>query len=329
MELRKNWELLLGGALPKDHEAVFKSITNYVTVDSKRLFERLDLYKKGEGTKKIDRRMRRVDKLRSLRHVQLLSPNEFRSKVCGGDPHLPSLLQKNPFNYGIPQGTPISDLIANFYLIEFDTVVSAWVSQRSGIYRRYSDDIIVIVPNENLSNPHEVSDFLKKEISNHGSMIKIQDKKVAIGVFSTLLGRQTYKHYFGMASKNGLEYLGFEFNGVVVKIKVATLSNAWRRLKRRSYGFAKRYVRQYRLKGNAWIASNYPAAMLEVKILKKVTAGQDDGFKSWTFIRYVRQASAKFVGFDRNFSHQIKRYRRMASKVINMDLNKAIQRYGK
>ncbi|WP_156419512.1 hypothetical protein [Aureimonas sp. AU12] len=326
--IEKNWKLLMGGVLPADHNKVLKSLTNYVTVDSKKLFERLELYKKGEGASKVERRMRRIDRLRSLRHVQLLSPKDFRAKVCGGDPNLPSLLQKNPFKYGIPQGTPISDLIANFYLLDFDTVVSAWVSERSGIYRRYSDDIVVIVPIENVKSPHDVADCLKKEIINHGPKIKIQDKKVAVGIFTIISGQQSYKHCFGMASKNGLEYLGFEFNGLVVKIKDATLSNAWRRLKRRSYGFAKRYVRQYRQKGDDWISINYPSEMLEIKILKKVTAGQDVGFKSWTFIRYVRQASVKFIGFDRDFSHQIKRYRRMAGKLIKMDLNKALEKYG-
>lgn len=47
---------------------------------------------------------------------------------------------------GIPQGTSISALFANAYMIEFDKKLSDYVNSVNGFYRRYSDDIILIVP---------------------------------------------------------------------------------------------------------------------------------------------------------------------------------------
>src|SRR5690606_16289239 len=130
------------------------------------------------------------------------------------------------FDFGIPQGTPISDLIANFYLIDFDKEVNEHVDTLGGIYRRYSDDIIVVLPTENVGYFEEMKEFLQDRIRKYGANIRIQDKKVCIGEFRNIGASLKYRHLFGDASKNGLEYLGFEYDGQRIKIKNSTLSNA-------------------------------------------------------------------------------------------------------
>lgn len=321
------WADLIGKSLPEDHLAVFKSLTKYSIVDVQKLFARLEMKEKvSVGTRK-ERRQRRIDALRANGYRQICSPKEFRDVVAGGNGKHPSLIQKNGFDFGIPQGTPISDLIANFYLLDVDKEVNEHVEALGGIYRRYSDDIIVVLPTENVGSFEEMKNFLQLRIRKYGAKLQIQDKKVCIGEFTDAGATITYRHLFGSASKNGLEYLGFEYDGQRVKIKSSTLSNAWRKLKRKSYGHAWRFVSRYRNKGEVWMRTNYPYTFLEKRMLQNVTFNQDNGFESWTFVKYAQRASKAFIGFAPIFSQQTRRYRRLTKTIIENDLNKAIARY--
>lgn len=257
-KLKEAWVGLLGGEMPPDHSAVFKAVTKYSVVDFEPMAERLGIYKPAQGSNRTAKRKRRIDEMRELGHTQVCSNQDFRRLICGGSAQHPSLLQKNNADFGIPQGTPISDLLANIYLLDFDQRMHRWATKRGGIYRRYSDDIVLIVPSNSVKNPLDVKDLLQLEISKEGSELQIKDKKVAVCCFSAKGDIQEFTHIFGEASRNGLEYLGFQFDGKRVSIKDSTLSNAWRKLKRRSYGFARRYVRRYRDKGRLWIITNGP-----------------------------------------------------------------------
>jgi retron-type reverse transcriptase len=55
---------------------------------------------------------------------------------------------EKPKTAGIPQGTPISAVLANIYMLEFDKVIHNWLSARGGVYRRYSDDMLFICRKE-------------------------------------------------------------------------------------------------------------------------------------------------------------------------------------
>ena len=50
--------------------------------------------------------------------------------------------------YRIPQGTPISALAANIAMIDFDIEMVREINALGGSYRRYSDDILVVVPSQ-------------------------------------------------------------------------------------------------------------------------------------------------------------------------------------
>lgn len=76
---------------------------------------------------------------------------------------LGSLLHKRVINLspknrlGIPQGTTVSEILANIYMIVFDEFVANLIENYHGLYRRYSDDFIIVIPghataNQNIQN---------------------------------------------------------------------------------------------------------------------------------------------------------------------------------
>ncbi|MBG0509174.1 hypothetical protein I3J13_10410 [Agrobacterium sp. MOPV5] len=322
--IKETWEMLLGSPMSADHAAVYRNLTRYSVVDYDKIITRLKLYEKPFAGSRVSRRRRVIDDMKSSRLKQLCTPADFRKLIAGSDPSTPSLIQKNGFNFGIPQGTPISDLVANFYLIDFDHEINKWVNELGGLYRRYSDDIIVVLPAVATKAPLETKTFLQERIQHYGDRLIIQDKKVSVVRFERLGSAIKFSHVFGSSSRNGLEYLGFEYDGNRVKIRNSTLSNAWRKMKRQAYGHAASFVKRYREKGKSWIISNYPAQQMETHILRDVTYKQDEGYKSWTFIKYVRRSSRAFIGFNPIFSAQTKKYRYYTKLMIQKSLQKAL-----
>ncbi|MBG6173455.1 hypothetical protein IWQ55_000973 [Labrenzia sp. EL_208] len=322
------WQKVLARDLNEAESAVFRSITKYSVVDRDQLFERLGLFEFGSGINRRERRMRKIDKIRDKGDRKLCSNQEFRDLVCGGDVRKPSLIQKNNKGKGIPQGTPVSDLIANIYMIDFDLKVSRWVRKRGGKAFRYCDDIIIILPRKNGQSYEIASNYLRSLVTKNFKELKIKPEKVAIGRFIPASRELIFTHLSGPASVNGLEYLGFQFDGKVVQLKNSTMSNAWRKLKKRSHGWAKRWVRQYKLKGDAWLLENAPIDRKVTETLKDKRASKIENFGELTFRSYVERCDRVFSDYETNFKSQLRRYKRLCRKQFETALTKAIKTYG-
>lgn len=121
--LKRQWEYLLDVPdLPSDHSAVFRSVTRYHFV------------RKG-------RFLSCIRKSSSDHRSRIFTPKKFRKFVIGEH-----LQESNRKGRGIPQGSPISCILANLYMIDFDTKIAKIVGDVGGLYRRYSDDILLVFP---------------------------------------------------------------------------------------------------------------------------------------------------------------------------------------
>ena len=176
--------------MPADHFAGFKNITQYRFVDQREVYRRLGYLgpvKRGkhitEGYTTPYKEMPR----------QLCTPAEFREKICGGDADLPSLVRKNETGVGVPQGAPISDLIANFYLMDLDVAVKNYATERGGRYMRYSDDILLIVPG-GPEAASEAAEFVKAQISDCGNGLVIKEKKTCVVGFTRTDAGLSFTH---------------------------------------------------------------------------------------------------------------------------------------
>lgn len=235
-KLKDSWAYLIGEEkLPDDHYNVYRNITKYSYVEEKDLFK-LFQRKIITETKSGKRRKKEVKKLRYMRQQGAVA---FCEKE---DIHLirkKGLIRANKYtddkklrNYGICQGSPISSTLANIYMLEFDEYFQNEVMKVKGLYRRYSDDMVIVCPLDSKNYfvsemEHQIKEISKLEIQKSKTQIfhfKIQDSKaICLQEFEGVLNENSHKRNF--------EYLGFSFDGEVASLKTSTIAKYYRKMK--------------------------------------------------------------------------------------------------
>jgi hypothetical protein len=71
-------------------------------------------------------------------------------------------VSQNKKRKGIFQETPISVLLSNIYMIEFDQLMCRRMTSIGGDYYRYCDDMLYIVPTEKHGEHYNEVDFWEK-----------------------------------------------------------------------------------------------------------------------------------------------------------------------
>ncbi|MEM0961897.1 MAG: antiviral reverse transcriptase Drt2 [Bacteroidota bacterium] len=226
--LKREWAALLDvDRLPDDHYAVFRTVTRFAFVKERRLKK---LFQKHYIQRKKDRR-RRGRKGRRPRVPRICSPQQFRDRVRREKDRGRSLIAVNEAGKGIPQGSPISAVLANLYMLPFDLAFEAYVSKVGGVYRRYSDDLLVICP---LDKAVEVEKTVNEMIAER--KIKLGKEKterfVAKPVQDTLSITKMRADGTDTGEAAEVQYLGFVFDGKVVRLRPNSLTKYYRRMGR-------------------------------------------------------------------------------------------------
>jgi Reverse transcriptase (RNA-dependent DNA polymerase) len=332
--LKSLWCGLLGvSRLPPDHFRVFEAVTSYSFVEQKAVYERLGHF----GVKKMTKTGKPINGYLT-RHKdmpkQLCTGKEFREKIAGGDGSK-SIIKKNLKPYGIPQGAPISDLLANLYLLDFDKQVLSWVRAVGGSYFRYSDDILIIVPGVE-ADGRQLMHNMQALIREFGSQLQIKEEKTAIVVFLSLGCHaaggqdQNFRRVHGTQGRNGFEYLGFRYDGKRVYIRDSTLSNLRRKVARAARRAAHACARRYPDKDADQLRSLFDYERLMEKYGKVVDfyAKRDD-YRNWTFWTYAKRSAQIFGPLGAAILRQLKRHRKLVRERVNEELDLAVVRRGK
>ena len=328
--LKEIWCQVLGfDRLPDDHFAVFKAITNYAYVEKQDLYERLGYFGDKWRTKDEKVISGYTVHFRDIPR-QLCNGKEFREKIANPKGKK-SIIKKNRECFGIPQGAPISDVLANLYLMDFDVEISELVNALGGVYFRYSDDILVIVPGgkgEGLDVLTKVRDRIKK----YGEKLFIKEEKSSLFVFKQQIDRQDFTQFTHMGNecefqKNGLEYLGFRYDGHQVYLRDSTLANYWRKVTKASRREAIRIATRYPDKSTCELKNlfNYESF---IKQYSKVEGWQDKSAdkKSWTFWTYAKRASYEFGELGKPIIRQLRRHDKKIRYKIDEEIGKAVCR---
>lgn len=235
--LKEVWENIMdfssGISAHLDHQNVFKATTkfNYVLLDDLRIA-------KGKGKKAgyDEKKLAHIRKTKGFKSF-FESNLELRLAIKSGK----LKVFANPFKkkitgelMGIPQGLPISAVLANMYLFEFDNdVLEKLVKNNGCYYRRYSDDIIIIC------NSNKVA-FIEKFIMDKMKLSKVEISKDKTEKFDFRFieynndkeKRLTSLKYINATETKHapLVYLGFEYRGYNILIKSANIAKFYRRM---------------------------------------------------------------------------------------------------
>lgn len=196
--LKDKWaQLLKLTRLPPDHYAIFRAITKFSTVERAALFAALGI---SEHNPKATR-------------IRVCSAADFRGKVRAA-----GLVTQNPNDFGIPQGTPISALLSNIYMFDFDIQMQSLVSKIGGSYYRYCDDILVIVATKDANH---IAGDVRVRIKQ--LKLDINPRKTEIREFSRIGAM--------LSADRPLQYLGFTFDGQRILLRSAALARYSQRMK--------------------------------------------------------------------------------------------------
>ncbi len=220
--LKKQWcSLLHVDRLPPDHYTVFKNITRYSYFELTDLLAIHGLEDNGKGR-------RELNAMKRVLPTEELKQNVFR-------------LHKNK-ERGIPQGSPMSGVLANVYMLEVDKVIHDYVAGHHGLYMRYSDDFIVVLPrmeeSEAIGALRQISELFN---SPEHPGLELQP------------GKTQYYHFYNQGIENCgkrihqdaddsnryLNFLGFTFDGEKVSLRDKTVSKYYQRMRRKAKTIAK------------------------------------------------------------------------------------------
>lgn len=319
--LRQKWCELLGVTeLPQDHRAVFRAITRYAIVDRDAAYERLGyLTWQMKGSSRIPVYATGFKDMPR----QLCSNADFREKICGKGGGFVSLIKTHKDDFGIPQGSPISDMLANIYLIDYDSVLKAYVDGIGGTFFRYSDDIIIIIPGGE-AEAVAARDFAMSEITKHGSKIVIKASKTSVLKYFMTLGGQGFVKLHGAQGENGLEYLGFRYDGRAAYLRDATLSRLYRKVIHSIRAEARALVRRYPGKGQAYIEGKFDVPKFMQRYGRVADFDPSASYDTWTFWTYAKRAIEKFGPLGRPIGGQLKNYGRIVRTRMKQEIASAL-----
>ena len=270
---------ILGRKLSADVYKVFRSLTKYHYVEVEEVYELFDVKKQ----------------LKNNQLSRICKPFELRDLLNRKN----LFLKKNKNIYGIPQGTPLSAILSNIYMLGFDARVQQQVNSVGGLYRRYSDDIIIVCTVD--AAKHIITVVLQQL-----DMVKLkpQDSKTEVVLFK----KQPDGRFWHLNSKSDnkpLQYLGFEFDGNTTLIRSSSFGKYYRKIKTQ----IKNYARNLNL-------SHHPVRLKKKQLFKRFTHLGKNNFIAYT------ASSARKMG-----SIAIRKQAKSHVKVINREILKREDRY--
>jgi hypothetical protein len=199
--------------LPEDYYKVYRSLTKYSFVMYNSIIKEMEKYYNKKFSK------REISKRKSFFEDEKI--NEIKNMIK---------ININKEEFGIPQGSPLSGVLANIYMIEFDEYLNNYATKNKGLYMRYSDDIILVIPKSKSSGIDELWKEVMKAKDNC-KRLEINPEKTNVFEFNGIKISSLHDQFaeFGK-SKDKIDYLGFCFDGEKVYFREKTLFKFYHKL---------------------------------------------------------------------------------------------------
>ena len=195
---------LLEGPLPADYYTVFKNITRYSYWEMEDILE----------LNKLEHSEKGILELNKLYKVMSHSCYKKNKK---------KYIRKNTNSFGVPQGSAISSVLSNIYMMAADKEINQIVTKFDGLYMRYSDDFIIVLPQHFKA---KFEDAIK--IIQSIPRLTLEEKKTQSFFYNgiDIINRKSNK-------KDHIQYLGFCFDGQSITIREKTIAKYYYRLYRK------------------------------------------------------------------------------------------------
>ena len=259
--------------LPQDYFSVFKNITRFSSWDWKDIV-------KAAGENIAERGVRK--KINSKETV--LTKEQFQKNKKD--------IKKNISGVGVPQGSPISAVLSNIYMIKFDKDIKRYVTSKGGIYMRYSDDFIIVLPYERDAEIADFTSYIFSYVESMKGLIDLQKEKTSC---------YTYKDeviYEG-DQPSSINYLGFLFDGKNIRIRPRAITKYYYRMRRKANTIGR----------SNWTSSK--GRRISAKELYSIYSRNDE---KQTFIDYARKAKGILKLNDQEANALIKHHNRYGYK---------------
>lgn len=261
--------------LPQDYFSVFKNITRFSSWDWKDIV-------KAAGENIAERGVRK--KINSKETV--LTKEQFQKNKKD--------IKKNISGVGVPQGSPISAVLSNIYMIKFDKDIKRYVTSKGGIYMRYSDDFIIVLPYERDAEIADFTSYIFSYVESMKGLIDLQKEKTSC---------YTYKDeviYEG-DQPSSINYLGFLFDGKSIRIRPRAITKYYYRMRRKAHTIGR----------SNWTSSK--GRRISAKELYSIYSRNDE---KQTFIDYARKAKGILKLNDQEANALIKHHKRKIAMAI-------------
>ena len=261
--------------LPQDYFSVFKNITRFSSWDWKDIV-------KAAGENIAERGVRK--KINSKETV--LTKEQFQKNKKD--------IKKNISGVGVPQGSPISAVLSNIYMIKFDKDIKRYVICKGGIYMRYSDDFIIVLPYERDAEIADFTSYIFSYVESMKGLIDLQKEKTSC---------YTYKDeviYEG-DQPSSINYLGFLFDGKSIRIRPRAITKYYYRMRRKAHTIGR----------SNWTSSK--GRRISAKELYSIYSRNDE---KQTFIDYARKAKGILKLNAQEANALIKHHKRKIAMAI-------------
>lgn len=266
--------------LPQDYFSVLKNITRFSSWDWK------DIVKaSGENIKERGIRKKINNK------ETILTKAQFQKNK--------KAIKKNASGIGIPQGSPISAVLSNIYMIEFDKNIKQYVSSKGGIYMRYSDDFIIILPYEKNTDIYDYKNYIFSYVESMEKIVNLQKEKTSCYIYKNEI---IYKN----EKPSIINYLGFVFDGKNIKIRPRAITKYYYRMRRKARTIGR----------SNWISSK--GRHISAKELYNIYSCNKE---KQTFIDYAKKAKMVLKLNDQEADALIKHHKRKIAIAIKKSKN--------
>lgn len=261
--------------LPQDYFSIFKNITRFSSWDWKDIV-------KAAGENIEERGIRK--KINSKDTV--LNKEQFQKSKKD--------IKKNVSGVGVPQGSPISAVLSNIYMIEFDKDIKRYVASKGGIYMRYSDDFIIVLPYERDTEIADFTSYIFSYVESMKGLVDLQKEKTSC---------YTYKNevVYEDDRPSSINYLGFLFDGKSIRIRPRAITKYYYRMRRKAHTIGR----------SNWTSSK--GRHISAKELYSIYSRNDE---KQTFIDYAKKAKGILKLNDQEADALIKHHKRKIAMAI-------------